>query len=41
MEKTDGKGWMVVDRGLDDAKFIRRMKRDRRNVVVRIKESEK
>ena len=38
MEKTDGKGWMVVDRGLDDAKFIHRMKRDRRNVVVRIKE---
>lgn len=38
MEKTDGKGWMVVDRGLDDAEFIHRMKRDRRNVVVRIKE---
>ena len=24
MEKTDGKGWMAVDRGLDDAKFISR-----------------
>ena len=32
MEKTDGKGWMVVDRGLDAAKFIHRMKRDRRKI---------
>ena len=36
MSHTGGKGTIVVDRGMDDAKFIYRMKRDGRVVVVRI-----
>lgn len=38
MSKTGGRGWMVCDRGMDDAKFIYRMKRDARTVVVRVKD---
>jgi len=38
MNTTDGKGWLVLDRGMDDAKFLYRMKRDGHTVVVRIKD---
>ena len=38
MGATGGRGWMVLDRGMDDAKFIFRMKNDARHAVVRIKD---
>ena len=38
MEGTGGLGWFVFDRGMDDAKFLRTMKRDGRKAVVRVKD---
>ena len=38
MERTDGRGWLVFDRGMDDARFIRILKRDGRTAVVRIRD---
>ena len=38
MEATGGLGWMVIDRGMDEAEFFFRMKRDAHLVVVRIKD---
>jgi hypothetical protein len=38
MEATGGRGWMVLDRGMDDAEFIFRMKSGGRHAVVRIKD---
>ena len=38
MERTGGLGWLVLDRGMDDAKFLRAMRRDGRKAVVRIKD---
>ena len=38
MEATGGRGWMALDRGMDDAKLIFRMKSDGRHAVVRIKD---
>lgn len=38
MERTGGLGWLVVDRGMDDARFIHAMKRDGRTAVIRIKD---
>ena len=38
MEGTGGLGWLVFDRGMDDARFLRTMKRDGRKAVVRVKD---
>ena len=38
MERTGGLGWLVFDRGMDDARFLRTMKRDGRKAVVRVKD---
>ena len=38
MERTGGLGWLVVDRGMDDARFVHAMKRDGRTAVIRIKD---
>ena len=38
MEATGGRGWMVLDRGMDDAEFIFRMKSGGRHAVVRIRD---
>lgn len=38
MLKTHGRGWLVLDRGMDDEKFIHTMKRNNWNAVVRIKD---
>ena len=38
MERTGGRGWLVFDRGMDDARFLRKMKRDGRKAVVRVKD---
>ena len=38
MERTGGLGWLVFDRGMDDARFLRTMKRDWRKAVVRVKD---
>jgi len=41
MSKTDGRGWIAVDRGMDDAGFISSVKRMRCRTVVRIKTRER
>ena len=38
MEGTGGLGWLVFDRGMDDARFLRTMKRDGRKAAVRAKD---
>ena len=38
MDRTGGRGWLVFDRGMDDARFLRTMKRDGRKAVVRVKD---
>ena len=38
MEATGGRGWMALDRGMDEAEFIFQMKHDGRLAVVRIKD---
>ena len=38
MEGTGGLGWLVFDRGMDDARFLRTTKRDGRKAAVRVKD---
>ena len=38
MERTEGKGWIVEDRGMDAVEHLRSLKRDKRKAVIRVKD---
>ena len=41
MAHTGGKGWIVEDRGMDDAEHLRDLKRENRKAVVRVKKMDR
>ena len=41
MAHTGGRGWVVEDRGMDDARHLRDLKREGRNAVVRVKKMDR